>query len=146
MRTPAEVRAHHESGHAIVTWCLGQHVWKLSIVTDESVRMGKNGFSGGFCRGGATPEPPGVIEHSERPETDLRQAARACSALALTEPPYGWRAALRIGKRLRARTRGLVDHHWPLLARLAAELEEHRELDHVQIARILKPGGPQGLS
>jgi hypothetical protein len=79
-----------------------------------------------------------VIERSERPETDLRKAARACLALALTEQPYGWRAALRIGKRLRARTRALIDSQWPLVARLAAELEQHRELDHIQIARILE--------
>ena len=139
MRTLDELRAHHEAGHGVAQWVCGLHPWRLSIVPDEGVRMGKTGFSGGYAVGGATPEPTGPIERPERAESDLRQVARTCSALALLEPPHDWRAALRIAYRLKARARDLVDGHWPLIARLAAELVVRRELAGAEIEAILGP-------
>jgi hypothetical protein len=61
--------------------------------------------------------------------------------LSLCEPPYGWRAAVRVAHRLRARTRDLVDQHWHLIAALAGELVRHQELDQIQIERILPRAG-----
>lgn len=139
MQSLEAVRAFHESGHALGRWCEGKHVWRLSIIPNESVRMGKTGFSGGHCVAGDTPEPPAPIERPKRMETDFRQAARVCLALALRERPYDWRSALRIAHRLRSRARELVEAHWPLIARLAAELVERRELDGTEIEAILKP-------
>jgi hypothetical protein len=57
--------------------------------------------------------------------------------LSLWEPPYGWRGAVRVGQRLRERTRELVDQHWHVIEVLAGELVRHQELDRVQIAHIL---------
>jgi hypothetical protein len=141
VRTADEVRAHHEAGHALALLTQGLYVWELSILVDRSVRVGKTAVSGGRCAAGDTPEPPSPIERPERMETDLRRAARICLLLALAEPRHGWRPALRIAHRLRSRARDLVEQHWFLIARLAAELTEKRELGRAEIERILKPRG-----
>jgi hypothetical protein len=47
------------------------------------------------------------------------------------------RPAIRAAHRLKARARDLVEKEWPLIARLAAELVEHRELGRLEIERIL---------
>jgi len=137
MRTADEVRAFHECGHALARRCAGEFNWALSIIPDDGVRLGKNGFAGGFSWGGLTPEPLGPIERPARIDTDFREAARICLALSLVEPAPGVRAAILVGNRLRAKTRALVEKEWPLIARLAAELVEHRELGGAEIQRIL---------
>lgn len=137
-RTPEEMRAHHEAGHAIAEVARGCYPWKLSIIANKSVRIGKSGFLGGYSSAGITPEPPGPIKLPARMDCDLRQAARACQMLSLCEPPYGWRGAVRAAHRLQARTRDLVEQHWHLIAALAAELVWHQELDRIQIERILQ--------
>lgn len=137
-RTHDELNAHHEAAHAIMQLLHGQHIWELSILSDTSVRMQKSGFSGGRCIAGETPEPPGPLARPERAETDLRAGARISLFLALRDQRHGWRAALRIAHRLKERARVLVDENWPLIARLAAELVERRELDSAEIGKILK--------
>ena len=138
-RTPEELLAHHEAGHAIAQWTRGDFVWKLSIRADKNVRVGNSGYLGGFSSAGVTPLPPGPIRFPVRVDCDLRNAARDCMMLSLCEPPYGWRGAVRVAHRLRARTRDLVDQHWHLIAALAGELVRHQELDQEQIEQILKP-------
>jgi hypothetical protein len=118
----------------------GLFAWQLSIIADESVRLGKTGYSAGHFVGGATPEPPDTIERPTRAETDERKLARYCIKLSVVEPPTDWRGAIRIAHRLRAQTVALVDQHWPLISRLAAELLEHRQLDAAQIRRVLDRG------
>jgi hypothetical protein len=141
LRTPEELRSFHEAGHGVLQYLHGQHVWRLSIIINRGVRVG-DGVSGGFAAAGDTTEPPADwAPPSGAVENDVQRAARACLVLSNFEPPYGWRSALRIAHRLRAQTRDLVHRHWPLVARLAAELAEHGELNHLQIARILKPRG-----
>jgi hypothetical protein len=137
MRTADEVRAHHEAGHAVAAVVHGQYVWRLSIIRDESVRVQQTGISMGHCIRGHTPEPPGLIKRSARADTDLHQAAKACLFLAIAEPPYGVRAAMRIAHRLQVRTREMVEQHWPQIARLASELMERRELGSSEIERIV---------
>ncbi|MBZ5586749.1 MAG: hypothetical protein LAQ30_32095, partial [Acidobacteriia bacterium] len=73
-RTPEELRAIHEAGHAIAQWARGDFVWKLSIMVDKNVRVGKSGYMGGFSSAGITPEPPGRIEFPARVDCDLRNA------------------------------------------------------------------------
>ena len=136
-RTPEELLAHHEAGHAIAQWARGDFVWKLSIMGDKSVQVGNLGYLAGFSSAGVTPAPPGPIEFPARVDCDLRNAASDCMMLSLCEPPYGWRGAVRVAHRLRARTRDLVDQHWHLIAALAGELVRHQELDQIQIERIL---------
>ena len=108
-RTPEELRVLHEAGHAIAQWARGDCVWKLSIIVDKNVRIGKSGFLGGYSCAGITPLPPGPVELPARMECDLRQAARVCQTLSLCEPPYGWRGAVRVAHRLKARTRDLIE-------------------------------------
>jgi hypothetical protein len=138
-RVRDELRAFHESGHAIAQWAGGRYPWKLSIRIDENVRVGKSGHLGGYASAGTTPEPPGPIELPARLDCDLRLAARACQILSLCEPPHGWRGAVRVAHRLRARSRDLVEQHWQLVVLLAGELVRHQELDQAQIERVLKP-------
>lgn len=140
-RTPEELRAHHEAGHAIAQWARGDFVWKLSIMVDKNTRVGKSGYLAGFSSAGVTPAPPGPIEFPARVDCDLRNAAGDCMMLSLCEPPYGWRGAVRAAHRLRARTRDLVEQHWPLIAALAGELVRHQELDRAQIEAILPRAG-----
>ena len=45
-RTPEKLRALHEAGHAIAQWVRGDCVWKLSIILDKNVRIGKFGRRG----------------------------------------------------------------------------------------------------
>lgn len=137
VRTADEVRAHHEAGHAVALWLQGLYVWELSILVDGSVRVGKTAVSGGRCAAGDTPEPPSPIERPERIETDLRRAARICLLLALAEPRHGWRPALRIAHRFRARARDLVEQHWFLIERLAVELAKRRELSGAEVEKML---------
>jgi len=141
-RTPEELRAFHEAGHAIAQWARGDCVWKLSIIVDKNVRVGKFGYLGGYSSAGITPEPPGPIELPPRLDCDLRRAARTCQMLSLWEPPYGWRGAVRVGHRLRERTRELVDQHWHLIEALGGELARRQELDQAQIDAILKRAAP----
>lgn len=139
-RTPEELRALHEAGHATAQWARGDCVWKLSIIENKNVRIGKSGFLGGYSSAGITPEPPGPIELPARMDCDLRRAARTCQMLSLWEPPYGWRGAVRVGHRMRARTRDLVDRHWYLIEVLAGELVRHQELNQAQIEAVLARG------
>ena len=136
-RTPEELRAIHEAGHAIAQWARGDFVWKLSIMVDKNVRVGKSGYMGGFSSAGITPEPPGRIEFPARVDCDLRNAASDCMRLSLCEPPYGWRGAVRVAHRLQARTRDLIEQHWLLVELLAGELVRRQELNQAQIEAIL---------
>ncbi len=137
-RTPEELRALHEAGHAIAQWARGDCVWKLSIIIGKNVRIGKSGFLGGYSSAGITPLPPGPIELPARMECDLRQGARVCQMLSLWESPYGWRGALRVARRLQARTRDLIEQHWYLVEMLAGELVRRQELDREQIEYLLR--------
>ena len=110
-------------------------------MADKSARVGNSGYLAGFSSAGVTPAPPGPIEFPARVDCDLRNAASDCMMLSLCEPPYGWRGAVRVAHRLRARTRDLVDQHWHLIAALAGELVRHQELDQIQIERILPRAG-----
>jgi hypothetical protein len=140
-RTPEELRAHHEAGHAIAEVARGCYPWKLSIIANRGVRIGKSGFLGGYSSAGTTPEPPGAIKLPAQMDCDLRLAARACQMLSLCEPPYGWRGAIRVAHRLQARTGDFVEQHWHLIALLAGELVRHEELEQAQIEAILRPAG-----
>jgi len=142
-RTPEELRALHEAGHAIAQWARGDCVWKLSIIVDKNIRIGKSGYLGGYSSAGTTPEPPGPIELPARMDCDLRQAARGCQMLSLCEPPYGWRGAVRVAHRLQTRTRNLIEQHWHLIEVLGGELVRHQELNQVQIEAILARGTPR---
>lgn len=142
-RTPDEMRALHEAGHAIAQWARGDCVWKLSIIVDKNVRIGKSGYLGGYSSAGITPEPPGPIEPPAHMDCDLRRAAHTCQMLSLWEPPYGWRGAVRVGQRLRARTRDLIHQHWHLIEALASELVRHQELNRAQIEGILERSLPR---
>ena len=133
-----ELKAYHESAHATAAHLLGRHVWRLSIVPDKSVKVQKSSYVGGCCWSGHTPEAPAEMPKSERLETDLHEVARCCQILAIIEPPYNWKAALRIAHRLRRRVQAMIAANWYLLIALAEELLRHRELDQVQIARCLK--------
>ena len=141
-RTPEELLAHHEAGHAIAQWARGDFVWKLSIIADKSVRVGNLGYLAGFSSAGVTLAPPGPIEFPARVDCDLRNAASDCMMLSLCEPPYGWRGAVRVAHRLRARTRELVDQHWHLIEALGGELVRRQELDQAQIEAILTRTAP----
>ncbi|HTX35410.1 MAG TPA: hypothetical protein VME43_10320 [Bryobacteraceae bacterium] len=137
LRSGDELRAFHEAGHAVAIWAAGGHPWWLSIVADETVRIGKTGFEGGVCWGGGSPLPPGPCPRPARAESDLRKAAGVCLALCLFEGAFGWRPALRIARRLRASTRALVENHWWRVVVLADELMRRRVLDHEAIAKLL---------
>ena len=95
------------------------------------------GYLGGYSSAGITPDPPGPIELPARMDCDLRRAARTCQMLSLWEPPYGWRGAVRVGHRLRERTRELVDQYWHLIETLGGELVRHQELEQAQIESIV---------
>ncbi|MDE3166381.1 MAG: hypothetical protein KGN36_11295 [Acidobacteriota bacterium] len=49
--------------------------------------------------------------------------------LSLWELPYDWRGAVRVGHRLQARTRDLIEQRWHLIEMLAGELVRHQELN-----------------
>ena len=140
-RTPEELRAHHEAGHAIAEVARGCYPWKLSIIVAKNVRIGKSGCLGGYSSAGITPEPPAAIKLPAQMDCDLRLAARACQMLSLCEPPYGWRGAVRVVHRLQARTGDFVEQHWHLIALLAGELVRHQELGQAQIEAILARAG-----
>jgi hypothetical protein len=110
-------------------------------MVDKNVRVGKSGYLAGFSSAGITPAPPGPIKLAARLDCDLRNAAGDCMMLSLCGPPYGWRGAVRVAHRLRARTRDLVEQHWHLIAVLAGELVRHQELDQAQIEAILPRAG-----
>ncbi len=112
-------------------------MWKLSIIVNENIRIGRSGFLAGYSSAGTTPLPPGPIELPARMECDLRQAARLCQMLSLCEPPYGWRGAIRVSHRLQARTRDLIEQHWHLIEVLAGKLVRHQELNQAQIEAVV---------
>jgi hypothetical protein len=134
-----ELRAFHEAGHAIAQRAAGRYLWRLSILTNKNVRVGMAGTLGGYASAGFTPEPPGPEELPERLDCDLRSAARACQILSLCEQPHGWRGALRAARRLRERSRNIIEQHWQLVVLLAGELHRRQELDRGQIESVLNP-------
>lgn len=91
-RMPEELRALHEAGHAIAQLARGNCVWKLSIIENKNVRIGRSGFLGGYSSAGMTPEPPGPIELPARMERSAAGRARLPDAVAV-------RAAIRLAGR-----------------------------------------------
>jgi hypothetical protein len=138
-RTRDELRAYHEAGHATAAWVFGLYTYKLSIVRQPSVKVGRTGIVGGFAHSGERPEAPTDYTLPAEMETDLRRAAHDCLALSLVDPSYGWRSAVRISHRLRAQTRALVDRHWYQIIALADELAKRKELGQAEIECVLKP-------
>jgi hypothetical protein len=141
-RGEAELRAFHESSHAVIGHLHGHYPWLVSIKLDPGVRIEKTGISGGFSAGGNTPSPPpGWARPSGRAETDLRRAAKACLVLSNFEGPYGWKSALRHAHRLKSQTARLVDAYWPYVVTLAGKLAERGELTGAEVMAILKARG-----
>jgi hypothetical protein len=58
--------------------------------------------------------------------------------LALLEPDYGWMAACRIIRRLRAETEALIEAHWNRVKYLANTLEWRKTMAQSEIESCLR--------
>ena len=130
VRSTASIVAHHEAGHAIAAAVAGFCPIHLDLVET----LGR----GGVCvraRPGVEVSPECLRERlAERPEYDHRRAV-TLSALLARAP--GWRATLRVVRRLRRKAEVLVDAHWLHVTALAAELERRRVMSRQEIEGFL---------
>lgn len=144
--TESQRLAAHESGHAVVGIAVGWRCHGVTILPEPDVAVGRGqGYLGGFA---AFSDAPSVndmqqrrdhLRKATRPmESDEQTAAQLALQLALLEPDFGWRAALRVIRRLRARTEVLVDQNWRKIKYLARELEWRREMTDEQIQVCLR--------
>lgn len=130
-------RAFHEATHVII----GLRVCGLDplFATVEPCRGADDKKFGGIAVFGSTTHVPAAGEpltFEAGIDTD-RAAAKACYALAIIQPPYGWQSAVRIYHQLRAETIRQVNQHWAEIVVLARELSIRRTLRAEEIAAVL---------
>ena len=130
VRSAASILAHHEAGHAIAAAAAGLCPIHLDLVET----LGR----GGVCvrvRPGVEISPEYLQERlAERPEYDHRRAVTLCALLARAP---GWRATLRVARKLRRQAEALVDAHWLHVTALAAELERRGVMSRQEIEGFL---------
>ncbi len=133
LRSSAEVKAHHEAGHAVFAAVLrDDDVLHLDIV--ERLDLGR----GGICvhaKHGSHVTREEVLANTETKQPgDCRSAILLCSLLA---PGSGWRATLRVARLLRDEADRLTNLHWLSIAELGAELARRGEMGQQEIERFL---------
>jgi hypothetical protein len=130
VRSMASIVAHHEAGHAIAAAVAGLCPIHLDLIET----LGRSGV----CvrsRPGVEISPECLQEGlAERPENGHHRAVTLCALLARAS---GWRATLRVARKLRRQAEALVDAHWPYVAALAAELERRGVMSRQEIEAFL---------
>jgi hypothetical protein len=130
VRSTASILAHHEAGHAIAAAFAGFCPIHLDLVET----LGR----GGVCvraRPGVEISPEYLQERlAERPEYDHHRAVTLCALLARAP---GWRATLRVARKLRRQAEALVDAHWLHVTTLATELERRGVMSRQEIEGFL---------
>jgi hypothetical protein len=137
-----QLRSVHESGHCIAGAALGWECVQVSVMPEPDVVVG-SGYLGGFAS--IYPAAPTENERADcrrkravRMESDSQRIAQLALQLAIAEPEFGWRSALRIIRKLRARTEALLEANWRQVAYLSHELEWRQTMTADQIQRCLK--------
>jgi hypothetical protein len=135
--------AAHEAGHCVVGAALGWDCDEISIVPEPEIAVGPGaGHLAGFAS--IYPVAPAETERADhrrkrvRLESDSRRVAQLALQLAIAEPEFGWRSALRIIRRLRLRTETLIEANWRQIAYLAGELESRKQMGAEQIKNCLR--------
>jgi hypothetical protein len=145
-RSADQLKAIHESAHAVVAHVLQWTVFEVSIVPDPTVRVGKGEMfhSGGFTSWGSTPHAKATSSGGRsagRCMSDREWAVALCGLLSGSiSGDVSWRAVLRSARTLRGKTQRLVAVHWPLILKLAEQLEKRKQLDQAEISAILSSG------
>jgi len=134
MRSPDELTALHEAGHAIAARIVGRTVLELSVIPQPAVPVGRT-YLAGFCKHGDAPDENPVEEHFCHLETDSKRAAQLC--MILSDPMMSWKPALRTARELRERARTLVEMHWRIISILGGALAFHKHLRQDEIGSIL---------
>ncbi|MDR3719754.1 MAG: hypothetical protein P4K98_13225 [Bryobacteraceae bacterium] len=132
-RSIAEVKAHHEAGHAVIAAVLwNDAVLYLDIIERPDLDRG------GICvhaKPGSQLTREEVLANCEtKLPGDYRTALLLCSLLA---PGSGWQATLRVARLLRTEADRLTNVHWLRIAELGAELARCGEMGQHEIERFL---------
>lgn len=133
-RTPEEMVALHEAGHAALANAAGFIVFSASILhSSETAGVTGSGPSIGRVHFGLG-VAPGL---GDKPEggPDIRQALRLC---AIVTGNRGWRPILQLARYLHATASEQVERHWDDICRVAAVLIERRELSQADLAELLR--------
>lgn len=142
--SPQQLLAAHEAGHGAVGVALGWCCHELSIVPERDVPVGRGR---GYLAGFASVCPAALVEDVQRAgrrrkcirlESDAQTVAQLALQLALLEPDYGWMAACRIIRRLRAETEALIEAHWNRVKYLANTLEWRKTMAQSEIESCLR--------
>jgi len=130
-RTPVEVTAFHESGHAVLALIVGFTVYGASIVPREDVtEEGAVSLTNGRVQYGLQSSPSAGPPRIVRDSTD---AIRLCADLMGKRE---WPAVLRLARTLRKRSEELVADHWRAITAVANRLLQSRELNQAEIAEF----------
>jgi hypothetical protein len=137
--------AVHEAGHAAVGVALGWICSELTVVPETEVLVGSGtGHLAGFASIHEAPLSENALQRASRRkvtrylESDAQKVAQLSLQLALVQPDYGWRAARRIIRTLRAKTEALVEKNWHHVSYLANTLEWRKTMTHAEIRSCLR--------
>ncbi len=136
-RTSGELKAFHECGHSIVAMAAGRYVFALSIEI-QAAKIGKQMW-GGFALVGRNPEPSAEAPAAPE-ETDKRHAVKL--AFVMDARPT-WKTMRGHIRRWQAEADALIEKRWPIITKLAGELERRHVLNRAEIEAILGPNRRQ---
>lgn len=132
LRGPAELRAIHEAGHAIVAIRLGFHVYSASVTPCPSQAVGYGCYSGGRILFGLTLHTSAIParESVGAGLHDYQHAARLCYLLS---GEADWRPVLRVARLLRVEASAIVDENWPAVISLSEVLALRGDLGQEEV-------------
>ena len=146
LRTDVELRAFHEAGHAIAGVVAGRTVYRLTVIPDPLREVGPSGryISAGLCLW-SEPDLSAERRVKRTVESDRTGAARLAMAWATPLQKPQWKYALQVIREYRLKAEAMLSACWPIVTKLAIELEQRGTLTADEIAaitgRVAQPAG-----